>query len=146
MSLARAVAESGSSDPPIQTILVVEDEVLIRSTVAEFLRDTGYRVFEAVDVAEAKVVLSAGTPVDLVFSDVKMPGSENGFELAGWIRQHYAHIVVLLTSGFADLGRADAARFTDIPLLPKPYVLDRVLEQIRKLLGQAQSGGSSGVS
>lgn len=143
MPLARAVAETGSPDPPVQTILVVEDEVLIRSTVAEFLREAGYRVSEAMNVAEAKVVLSAGTAIDLVFSDVTMPG-ENGFALAGWIRQHHPHVLVLLTSGFADVARAGRGRFADIPLLPKPYLPDRVLEQIRKLLGQAESGGSSG--
>jgi CheY-like chemotaxis protein len=74
--------ETRSSDQSIQTILVVEDEVLIRLPLAEYLRDCGYSVFEASNVAEAKAVLDADTPVDLVFSDVNMPGNENGFALA----------------------------------------------------------------
>ena len=86
MSPANAAPEIGSSDESIQTILVVEDEVLIRLPLAEYLRDCGYRVFEASNVAEAKAVLDADTPVDLVFSDVNMPGNENGFALAVWIR------------------------------------------------------------
>jgi DNA-binding response OmpR family regulator len=144
MPLARAVAENGTSDPAIQTLLVVEDEVLIRSTVAEFLREAGYRVFEAVDVAEAKAVLSTGTSIDLVFSDVTMPGGENGFALADWIRQHHPHVLVLLASGFADTAKKGSTRSADVPLLPKPYAVDLLLERIRRLLGQAQSGGSSG--
>jgi DNA-binding NtrC family response regulator len=54
MSPANAVPETGSGDESIQTILVVEDEVLIRLPLAEYLRDCGYRVFEASNVAEAK--------------------------------------------------------------------------------------------
>ena len=137
-----AAAANGTPDPPTRTILVVEDEVLIRCTVAEFLRDAGYRVFEAVNAAEAKAILSAGASVDLVFSDVTMPGDENGFALAGWIRQNYPHVLVLLTSGFADLANNSGTYPTDIPLLPKPYAVDRVLDQVSRLLGRAQSGGS----
>ena len=144
--MAMAAAANGTPNPPVQTILVVEDEVLIRSTVAEFLREAGYRVLEAVNAAEAKVIVSAGTSVDLVFSDVTMPGDENGFGLADWLRQHYAHILVLLTSGFADPAANSGARVADIPLLPKPYAVDRVLEQIGKLLGRAQSGGCAGAA
>jgi CheY-like chemotaxis protein len=82
MPSAKAISVTGSADEPIHTILVVEDEVLIRLPLAEYLRDCGYRVFEASNVAEAKAVLDADTPVDLVFSDVNMPGNENGFALA----------------------------------------------------------------
>jgi DNA-binding NtrC family response regulator len=78
---------------------VVEDEVLIRLPLAEYLRDCGYRVFEASNVAEAKAVLDADTPVDLVFSDVNMPGNGNGFALAVWIRERHPDTKVLLTSG-----------------------------------------------
>ena len=57
--------------------------MLIRAPMAEYLRDGGYRVFEAADTAEAKAMLNADTPVDLVFTDVNMPGAENGLILAG---------------------------------------------------------------
>jgi DNA-binding NtrC family response regulator len=76
--------------------------VLIRLPLAEYLRDCGYRVFEANNVAEAKAVLDADTPVDLVFSDVNMPGNENGFALALRIRQRHPDTKVILTSGIAN--------------------------------------------
>lgn len=86
----------------IRTILVVEDEILVRMPLAEYLRDCGYRVFEAASVAEAKAVLDADTPVDLVFSDVNLVGAENGFALASWVHQHHPATKVLLTSGVAN--------------------------------------------
>src|SRR5437868_148098 len=136
MPLARAFPSNGSSGFSTHTILLVEDEVLIRITLADFLRDSGYRVLEAADVAEAKAMLNAGTPVDLVFSDVSMPGEENGFALAKWLRAHHPRIVVLLTSGFAD--RA-GDRPADISVLDKPYTYDVVLQEIQRLFRNAES-------
>jgi CheY-like chemotaxis protein len=67
--------------------------------LAEYLRECGYQVFEAAGVAEARAVLDADVPVDLVFTDVNR---ENGLMLASWIRQYRPKIQVLLTSGIAN--------------------------------------------
>jgi DNA-binding response OmpR family regulator len=138
MSPANAVPETGSEDESIQTILVVEDEVLIRLPLAEYLRDCGYRVFEASNVAEAKAVLDADSPVDLVFSDVNMPGNENGFALAVWIRQRHPETKVILTSGIAHASEKAEGLCEDGPLLAKPYSHDVVLKRIQSLLRQAK--------
>src|SRR5271166_4692199 len=137
MSPASPVPESSSTESSIQTILVVEDEVLIRLTLSEYLRDCGSRVFEAGDVAEAKAVLDADMAVDLVFSDVNMPGDENGFALARWIRQRYPDTEVLLTSGVPNAARKAEDLCEDGPsgpLLDKPYTHDSVVERIQGLL------------
>ena len=138
MSPANAAPKIGSSDESIQTILVVEDEVLIRLPLAEYLRDCGYRVFEASNVAEAKAVLDADTPVDLVFSDVNMPGNENGFALAVWIRQRHPDTKVILTSGIANAAEKAESLCEDGPLLTKPYSYNVVLQRIQSLLRQAK--------
>jgi DNA-binding response OmpR family regulator len=138
MSPANAVPETGSEDESIQTILVVEDEVLIRLPLAEYLRDCGYRVFEASNVAEAKAVLDADTPVDLVFSDVNMPGNENGFALAVWIRERHPNTKVILTSGIANAAEKAEGLCEDGPLLAKPYSHDVVLQRIQSLLREAK--------
>jgi DNA-binding response OmpR family regulator len=138
MSPANAAPEIGSHDESIETILVVEDEVLIRLPLAEYLRDCGYRVFEASNVAEAKAVLDADTPVDLVFSDVNMPGNENGFALAVWIRQLHPNTKVILTSGIANATEKAEGLCEDGPLLAKPYSQDVVLQRIQSLLRQAK--------
>ena len=70
---------------PAQTILFVEDEPLIRMDMAEFLRECGYRVHEAANAAEALEALQAKFAIDLVFTDINLPGEMNGLELAEWI-------------------------------------------------------------
>jgi DNA-binding response OmpR family regulator len=139
--MSASICEIGASDEPIHTILVVDDEVLIRMALTEYLREAGFRVFEAVNVAEAKAVLSIDTPVDLVFTDIRMPGGEDGLALANWVRQHRKETVVLLTSGFANAPNGQLAGFM---MMPKPYELSAVLQRMRTLLGQARSAGSAG--
>jgi DNA-binding response OmpR family regulator len=138
MSPALSVSETGPTDSAIHTILVVEDEVLIRLPLAEYLRDCGYRVFEASNVTEAKTVLDADTPVDLVFSDVNMPGNENGFVLASWVRQQHPDTQVLLTSGIANAAGKAGDLCEEGPLLAKPYTHTVVLRRIQSLLRQAR--------
>ena len=81
------------------SVLIVEDHLWTRYTLADYLRAAGYRVVEARDAEEAISVLSSGKPIDVVFSDIKMPGSMDGISLADWIGQHYAGMPVILTSG-----------------------------------------------
>ncbi|WP_292177368.1 response regulator [Mesorhizobium sp.] len=81
------------------TILVVEDDIFIRLDIAEYLRECCCRVVEAGTAAEAIDVLESNLPVDLVFSDIQMPGDLDGFGLARWIRQRQPGVKVILTSG-----------------------------------------------
>jgi CheY-like chemotaxis protein len=115
-----------------RTVLVVEDEVLVRTMVAEFLRDHEYDVIEAADAAEALAAFEAGAPIDVVFSDVQMPGSMDGAMLADIVRLRY-RVPVLLTTG--DYARAAALSLADtVMLLPKPYALEDVTRHIEALL------------
>jgi CheY-like chemotaxis protein len=75
---------------------VVDDEILIRKAVADFLRACGYRVLEASNAAEAQVVFKAGAPVEILISDVNMPGHMNGFCLAQWVRQEYPDVLAII--------------------------------------------------
>jgi CheY-like chemotaxis protein len=112
------------------TILVVEDEALTRTVIADELRLTEYNVIEASNGDEALDVLHARGDVKLVFSDVLMPGSLDGAQLAGIIRTQYPGIKVVLTSGHVrDLRVAGAESF-----IPKPYEPLPVISHIRKLL------------
>ena len=86
-------------------ILIVEDEVLIRSLLADELREAGLAVIEAGRANEALSYLESVGPVDLVFTDVQMPGSLNGQELARHLRNVFPLIPVILTSG--NIGKLD---------------------------------------
>ena len=127
MNAARnTVGEPVPAPPP--TILVVEDDVLVRSLVASYLRDCGFDVIEANGADEAIRVLQAEVPVELVFSDIQMPGSMDGFGLAQWVRRERPWLKVILTSGAAraaqDMG----------PILAKPYDHAELERHIRSLL------------
>ena len=94
-----------------ETVLIVEDEVLIRLVISEYLRDCGYRVIEAANADEALVVLKQEELViDIVLSDVEMPGSMDGFGLARWIREHRTGLDVN-SSGEPQARRRSCRRF-----------------------------------
>ncbi|HEY1263633.1 MAG TPA: response regulator [Terriglobales bacterium] len=114
------------------TILVVEDEVLVRLDIAAYLRSAGFRVLEAGNAYEAIQLLGADQTIDLVFSDVSMPGSLNGIDLARWIRHKRKGVHVILTSGTANNVQL-ASR--DNVVVPKPYQPRDVEVSIRRLLG-----------
>src|SRR5947209_6400086 len=90
-------ARPATADPP--TILVADDEVLIRIMAAEYLRAAGFRVIEASDAAEAVDVLKADASIDLLFTDIEMPGLMNGIMLARWAHLHRPELRVVLASG-----------------------------------------------
>nr|WP_201752056.1 response regulator [Microvirga arsenatis] len=121
------------------TILVVEDEVLIRFVIADYLRECGYRVHEAVNAEEAIAILeSPEVAVDIVFSDVEMPGSMDGFALARWVRAHKSGIQVILTSGVERSADIAATLCEAGPLLKKPYPSQDVVDRIRQLAAKAR--------
>jgi CheY-like chemotaxis protein len=118
------------------TILVVDDEVLIRMAISDFLQECGFKVLEASNADEAIVMIQSHQSVlDLVFSDIRMPGEMDGFGLSKWIRQN-TNIPVILTSG--DAKKSDAAHelCAEEPFLAKPYDLHYVVGQIRDTLGK----------
>ncbi len=129
---------SGNPGPdgvPPATVLVVEDEVLIRLMIAEYLREFGYRVLEARNGDEAKRILGDDGEVEVVFSDVRMPGSMDGLALARWISRNKPQIEVLLTSAYVAPAEAAEAGPAARALLRKPYAPSEVLQRIRGLTG-----------
>jgi DNA-binding NtrC family response regulator len=117
-----------------ETILVVEDDILVRMPIAHYLRDCGYKVIEAANADEATtVLLHQETRIDIVFSDIEMPGSIDGFGLAKWIRDHRPGLDVILAG---TVSRAvDAAKnLCEEGPVPKPYESQVVYDRIRRLL------------
>ena len=114
----------------LSVILVVEDEILIRMAAANHLRDCGYRVLEAADGEEARILLRADEPIEIVFSDINMPGMD-GLMLAAWIAKELPDVKVVLTSG--DIRNAVAARATAF-YLEKPYDLYSLEQLIKRLI------------
>ena len=111
--------------------MIVEDHFDTRWAAAICLRDAGFRVIEAGDAKEAMSILSAGIHVDVVFSDVYMPGDFNGRFLAQWIAKHYPFVPVLLTSS----AREDAPiSGRSWEFISKPCDPDEVIRRLRAML------------
>ena len=106
-------------------ILMVDDDVLVRASIAEHLRECGYRVVEAHDADEAIDLLQA-TPIDLVFTDILMPGSMDGLRLAAFVRERYPEVPVILASGVLRQAEVETERYASGPLIEKPYSYDEV--------------------
>jgi PAS domain S-box-containing protein len=113
----RAARSSGN-----EVILAVEDNPDIRATVVRQLRDLGYRVHEADSAESALQILDSGAPIDLLFTDMIMPGGRNGKELATKARAKRADLRVLFTSGFPGTAASHGPQLEpgDV-LLSKPY-------------------------
>ena len=115
------------------SILLVEDEVLVRMTLADQLRSAGYVVLEASNADEALDLLhSKGHGVQLLLSDIRMPGRMDGLELARTMRAQHPEIKIVLASGesFSASHWGDTDGF-----FPKPYNARRLIEHIKMLLG-----------
>jgi CheY-like chemotaxis protein len=133
----RPVREAAVSAPPptgTETVLVVEDDASVRRLAVLGLRSNGYRVMEAPDAAHALEVAATGAAIDMLVSDVVMPGMR-GPELAARLREMLPEVRLLLVSGHADTSEA----FRDdeggvIELLPKPFTPDRLARRVREVL------------
>ena len=118
-----------------ETVLVVEDEFLLRLNAVETLSELGYQVVEAADAAQALDLLLREPRITLMFSDIGLPGGMNGCQLASAARQRLPQLKILLTSGYAEQallkdGQWDAS----IPLLNKPYDFQALAARVREVL------------
>jgi CheY-like chemotaxis protein len=123
-----------SSETPA-TVIVVEDEVLLRLVISEYLRDCGYKVIEAAHAEEAVLVLQQPhLAIDVLFSDIDLPGAMDGFELAQWTRANRPGLEVILTGSVPHTVNA-AVTLCEEGTVPKPYDPQHVHDRIRRLLG-----------
>jgi len=116
------------------TVLLVEDDAGVAEFALGMLQDAGYKVRTAANAADALKVLREGGHIDLVFSDIMMPGGMNGAELARVVRGEFPAIFILLTTGYAEAA-AQASR--EFPLIRKPYGREVLLEKVGEILGEA---------
>ncbi|WP_027315559.1 response regulator [Microvirga flocculans] len=113
------------------TVLVVEDQILVRIFAADFLEDAGFKVFEAAKADEALTALQARPDIQAIVTDVEMPGSMNGFELARAVHEQWPGVQVIVTSGRKHPGLEELP--DAIPFLAKPYMPETVVNLIRQM-------------
>ncbi len=118
-----------------ETILVVEDERDVRETAVMMLESLGYKVLVAENGPAAMKVLEGPAAVDLLFTDMVMPGGMTGLELAAKVRSLRPTLKVLYTSGYAESAARDNEQAVrDAEWVAKPYVRQRLAERVRKVL------------
>lgn len=135
--------EAGPAGGGTETVLVVEDDEDVRATVVEMLASLGYRVLKARDASSALAIVESGVPVDLLFSDVVMPGPLRSTEMARKVRERLPGIAVLFTSGYTDNAIVHSGRLDEgIELLSKPYTQEALARKVRHVLthGGAEFG------
>lgn len=115
----------------VKTILVVEDEDLVREVSVLQLEDAGYEVLLAQTAADALEILASGPGVGLVFTDVNMPGELDGLQLASLVRERWPEVRVIVTSGGGKVGPSHVDPPTRF--IAKPYGLQALIDTVRSL-------------
>jgi PAS domain S-box-containing protein len=135
-----AVAQESARQAPeasgkrSESILLVEDNEGVRTFSADALRDFGFNVLEAADASEALRILEAKGHIDLLFTDIGLPGL-NGRELVATVQRKFSNIRILFTSGYAQMPSPTSSRWiSEIPLLSKPFTRSQLYERVVQVL------------
>src|SRR6202012_5859153 len=129
------VTPTGAVSGGDETILVVEDDDEVREVAIAMLTELGYRAVKARDAASALVVIDSGIPIDLIFTDVMMPGALRSPELARKAKERLPNVAVLFTSGYTQNAIVHGGRLDPgVELLAKPYTREALARKIRHVL------------
>ena len=131
MNAAEAKSLLGDNGRP--TVLVVEDEVLVRLLIADELRFANFVVVEAISADEALSVLRSSPHIDVLLTDVRMPGSMDGIELAKMVAETWPEIKIVLTSGHYTPSSGLSLGYE---FIAKPYDPIKLVERIEQLLAE----------
>jgi len=125
-----------------ETILVVDDDELVRKSVIAQMKSLGYSTIDAASPAEVLKLIADAEPFDLLFSDIVMPGPMDGVELARQARELRPDLKVMLTSGFPDLktARSSEESYVQWRLLKKPYRRSELQQALAEMLGTQDDG------
>jgi CheY-like chemotaxis protein len=120
-----------NSKSPI--VLVAEDEALVRELSVGELQDAGYTVIEAANAGQALAILETGVPVDVLFTDVNMPGEIDGMGLARVVHRRWPRIGLIVTSGKTDIPETELP--DDGHFIRKPYRLSEMSRMVGQIAG-----------
>ncbi len=116
-------------------VLIVEDEFLIRLTLSEVLADEGYTVVEAETADEAVKLLEEGPPIDVLLTDIQLPGQLDGKALARHVRETHPDLPVIFMTGRPDTMEERGPDAKEI-YVAKPYLPSEICAAVRRMLGR----------
>ena len=127
-----------------ETVLVVEDDDEVRATVVEILGELGYRVLKAVDAGNALSVIESGIAIDVLFTDVVMPGQLKSPELARMAKERLPDLAVLFTSGYTENSIVHGGKLDPgVELLSKPYTREALARRLRQVIATQGAAAAS---
>ncbi len=116
-------------------VLVVEDEMLLRMRAVDMVEDAGFTPVEAVDADEAVAILESRSDIALLFTDIQMPGSMDGLELAHAVHERWPPIKIILVSGQLKLANIDIP--ADSRFFGKPLEAKEMIAEMQNMIGHA---------
>lgn len=116
-------------------VLIVEDEMLLRMRAVDMVEDAGFTPVEAVDADEAVAILESRSDIALLFTDIQMPGSMDGLELAEAVHKRWPPIKIILVSGQLKLANTDIP--ADSRFFGKPLEAGAMIAQLQSMIGHA---------
>ncbi|MGK6312170.1 PAS domain-containing protein [Neorhizobium sp. DT-125] len=137
------VAENsaGTASGGNETVLVVEDDEAVREITVSLLTELGYRVLRAKDADSGLAIIESGVPIDVLFTDVVMPGRLKSRDLAKKAKERLPHLGVLFTSGYTENSIVHGGRLDPgVNLLSKPYTREALARKIRQVIEQSREG------
>jgi len=121
-----------------ESVLVLDDEITVRMLLTDVLADAGYTVFEAANGAEALDILQSKTPLDLMITDVGLPGALNGRQVATRARAHRPQLKILFITGYAETAAFSHEHLqSGMHVLTKPFAIDRFAARIRQIIAES---------
>lgn len=121
-------------------VLIVDDETDLLEVASTYLKEMGYTVLEAMDAKSALMIVEREPNIDLLITDIIMPGGMNGIELAKKIRQQNKNIAIIYSSGFPAEALAERSGIIDAPLISKPYQRNEFSTIIRRTMANHHRG------
>jgi two-component sensor histidine kinase/CheY-like chemotaxis protein len=128
----RVAVETGSTAVP--NVLVVEDEMVLRMRAVDIVEDAGFTAVEAVNADEAIAILESRSDIDLLFTDIQMPGSMDGLKLAHAVHDRWPSIKIILVSG--QVRPSDAERPADSRFFGKPLGIGQMIHELQAMIGE----------
>src|SRR5580692_1385896 len=125
-----------SSDPSKSStnVLVVEDEMVLRMRAVDIVEDAGFTSVEAANADQAIAILESRSDIDLLFTDIQMPGSMDGLKLAHAVHDRWPAIKIILVSG--QVKPSDAERPVDSRFFGKPLGVGQMIHELQAMVGQ----------
>src|SRR6195256_5121441 len=124
---------SGAIEPPAN-VLVVEDELVLRMRAVDIVEDAGFVAVEAINADEALAILESRSDIELLFTDIQMPGSMDGLKLAHAVHERWPSIKIILVSG--QLTPTEADKPTNSRFFGKPLEVKQMIAELQKMIGQ----------